>query len=90
MICTALLLKSIFLPCAGLVPEEVLSGSPLSWTIALEVSSVGPWLKESAFGFGPVIAERFPMPKAIMLKAIEENISSVTRIFFIVFDELDL
>jgi hypothetical protein len=77
-------LKSIFLPRAGLVLELVLSGSPLSWTITLEVSIAGPWLKESAFGFGPVVAGRLPTPKAIMLKAIEEDIRNTASIFFMV------
>jgi hypothetical protein len=77
---TALLLKSIFLPCGGLVEELVLIGAPLSWTIALELSTSWPCVKESAFTFrrdGP------PTPNAITLKAIEENISSVATIFFI-------
>ena len=51
--------------------------------MTLEVSNAGPWLKESAFGFGRVVAERFPTPRAIMLKAIEEDIRNTASIFFI-------
>src|SRR6266568_4699002 len=55
-------LKSFFLPGAGLVAEYVLSGSPFSWTITLDVSTVGPLAKESALAFGPVVAEPPPPP----------------------------
>src|SRR5436309_7753075 len=81
---TALLLKSIFLPRGGLVRGSVLSGAPLSWTIALELSTSGLLLKESAFGLGLVFA-RLPTPKAIMPKAIEEDIRNTMKIFFMVF-----
>ena len=56
----------------------------MSWTITLEVSTAGPWVKESAFGFGLVAAERFPTPKAIMLKAIEEDMRTTASIFLMV------
>ena len=61
----------------------------MSWTTTLDVSTAGPWLKESAFGFGPVVAERLPTPKAIMLKAIEEEIKNTASIFFMIVDDLE-
>jgi hypothetical protein len=54
--------------------------------MALDVSPAGALVKESAFAFGPVVAEP-PTPRAITLKAIEEDIKNTARIFFIVFDE---
>ena len=44
----------------------------------------GPRVKASAFAFGRVVAEP-PTPNAIMLKAIEENISDAASIFFVDF-----
>src|SRR5262249_30849912 len=80
---TALLLKSIFLPCAGLVLGLVLRGSPLSCTTALELSTSGPRLKASAFAFGRGDPPR--TPNAITPKLIAENIRIVANIFFIGF-----
>ena len=54
--------------------------------MTLELSIAGPWLKESAFGFGLVVAGRFPTPKAIKLKAIEEDIRKTASIFFMLLD----
>jgi hypothetical protein len=79
---TALLLKSIFLPCAGFVPGFVLIGSPLSWTTALVLSTLGPLTTASAFTFG---RDEPPIPNAITPKPIAENISIVASIFFIGF-----
>jgi hypothetical protein len=79
---TALLLKSIFLPCGGLVLGLVLIGAPLSWTTALVLSTSGPLLKASAFAFG---RGEPPKPNATTPKPIDENISSDARIFFIGF-----
>ena len=77
-----LLLKSIVLPGAGLVAEYVLSGSPLSWTTTLELSTSGPWIKASALAFG---RGEPPTPNAITPKPMEENIRNVAMIFFIGF-----
>ncbi|PYJ89696.1 MAG: hypothetical protein DME71_08855 [Verrucomicrobia bacterium] len=78
-----LLLKSIFFPAAGLVAELILSGSPLSWTTALEASTSGPVLKASALAFGRVVGEP-STPSAMTLKAIEEDMKHAARIVFIV------
>src|SRR5206468_12107030 len=83
---TALLLKSIFLPAAGFVAEPMLSGSPLSWTIALELSTSSLRLKASAFAFG---RGEPPTPNAITPKPIAENIRVVASIFFIGLDGLE-
>jgi hypothetical protein len=56
----------------------------LSWTITLDGSTVGPLAKESAFAFGRVFAGP-PTPRAMTLKATDENIKDTARIFFIVF-----
>src|SRR5262245_25379462 len=84
---TALLLKSIFLPSAGLVAEYVLSGAPLSCTIAPEGSTPGPWLKASALMFRLVIAGP-ATPSAMMHNVIPEKIKHALRIFFIAFSRL--
>ena len=52
--------------------------------MALELSTSGPWLKASAFGFGRVVAER-PTPRAMTLNAMEENTRNAAMIFFIDF-----
>ena len=65
----------------------MLSGSPLSWTIALDLSTSGPWLKASALAFGRIVTGR-PTPSAMTLNAMEDNTNDAAMIFFIDFDEL--
>jgi len=82
-----LLLKSIFLPWGGLVEGLVLMGAPLSWTIALDLSTSGTWLKASALTFRRVVVEP-PIPSAMTVKPTEENTRNAAMIFFIDFGGL--
>src|SRR5439155_14721410 len=84
---TVLLEKSTFLPGAGLVFEYVESGSPLSWTMALPVSTPPDGSAPSVVPRDPPTSADAPVTKTS--PAASEAAASEPAIFFKFFPPLD-
>src|SRR5262249_10935063 len=76
----ALLVRSIFLPGAGLVLTYVERGSPLSWTIAEPVSTSAPAIGPSVLGLSETGSpDAAPAPRGMIMAVSTAAISRMGR-----------